>query len=221
MVEAAVAYLHQLGFVGQGGGVDDAHNQAYSGRWQHYPHPGCVIAGAPQVSGPLDHAAKLRLRGAATRKAKPRYCGAPGELGDIAQSVMADAQAVVRNARRSLRTTGEHARPAAPCARSTWIRCWNAPSTWSNEAPRSAGRGDARFSYPVVDYHDVDARPIRKGRLGKPVEFGYNAQVVVDNADGVILDHIVVMETLPMHRNWRRRSRVSPSGPALYPSGDR
>jgi IS5 family transposase len=38
--------------------------------------------------------------------------------------------------------------------------------------------------------HDVDARPIRKGRLGKPVEFGYKAQIV-DNADGVILDHNV------------------------------
>jgi transposase, IS5 family len=36
--------------------------------------------------------------------------------------------------------------------------------------------------------HDTDARPIRKGRLGKPVEFGYKAQIV-DNADGVVLDH--------------------------------
>jgi transposase, IS5 family len=42
----------------------------------------------------------------------------------------------------------------------------------------------------VVSLHDVDARPIRKGRLGKPVEFGYKAQLV-DNADGVILDHTV------------------------------
>lgn len=42
----------------------------------------------------------------------------------------------------------------------------------------------------VVSLHDVDARPIRKGRLGKPVEFGYKAQIV-DNADGVILDHNV------------------------------
>ena len=33
-----------------------------------------------------------------------------------------------------------------------------------------------------------DARPIAKGRLGKPVEFGYKAQVV-DNDDGVVLDH--------------------------------
>lgn len=42
----------------------------------------------------------------------------------------------------------------------------------------------------IVSLHDVDARPIRKGRLGKPVEFGYKAQVV-DNSDGIILDHEV------------------------------
>jgi IS5 family transposase len=36
----------------------------------------------------------------------------------------------------------------------------------------------------IVSFDDVDARPIRKGRLGKPVEFGYKAQVV-DNAGGI------------------------------------
>ena len=41
-----------------------------------------------------------------------------------------------------------------------------------------------------VSLHDPDARPIAKGRLGKPVEFGYEAQVV-DNDDGVVLDHTV------------------------------
>ena len=41
-----------------------------------------------------------------------------------------------------------------------------------------------------VSFHDVDAGPIRKGRLGRPVEFGYKAQFV-DNVDGVILDHNV------------------------------
>ena len=39
-----------------------------------------------------------------------------------------------------------------------------------------------------VSLHDGDARPIAKGRLGRPVEFGYKAQVV-DNDDGVVLDH--------------------------------
>lgn len=36
----------------------------------------------------------------------------------------------------------------------------------------------------IVSLHDPDARPIVKGRLGKPVEFGYKAQLV-DNDDGV------------------------------------
>ena len=41
-----------------------------------------------------------------------------------------------------------------------------------------------------VSLHDGDARPIAKGRLGKPVEFGYKSQLV-DNDDGVVLDHTV------------------------------
>jgi hypothetical protein len=41
-----------------------------------------------------------------------------------------------------------------------------------------------------VSLHDPHARPIAKGRLGRPVEFGYKAQVV-DNDDGIVLDHTV------------------------------
>ena len=43
-----------------------------------------------------------------------------------------------------------------------------------------------------MSLHDTDARPIAKGRLGKPVEFGYKAQVV-DNADGIVVDHKVML----------------------------
>jgi IS5 family transposase len=41
-----------------------------------------------------------------------------------------------------------------------------------------------------VSLHDPDARPIAKGSLGKPVEFGHKAQIV-DNDDGIVLDHTV------------------------------
>jgi IS5 family transposase len=41
-----------------------------------------------------------------------------------------------------------------------------------------------------VSLHDSDARPIAKGRLGKPVEFGYKAQVT-DNVDGIVVDLVV------------------------------
>jgi IS5 family transposase len=42
----------------------------------------------------------------------------------------------------------------------------------------------------VVSLHDTEARPIAKGRLGLPVEFGFKGQVV-DNIDGIVLDHCV------------------------------
>ncbi|VBA61159.1 hypothetical protein LAUMK41_04533 [Mycobacterium attenuatum] len=41
-----------------------------------------------------------------------------------------------------------------------------------------------------VGLHDGGARPIAKGRVGKPVEFGRKAQVT-DNDDGIGLDHSV------------------------------
>jgi IS5 family transposase len=48
----------------------------------------------------------------------------------------------------------------------------------------------------LVSLHDPDTRPIRKGRLGKPVEFGYKAKVV-DNEDGIVLDHRVEIGNPP------------------------
>jgi IS5 family transposase len=47
-----------------------------------------------------------------------------------------------------------------------------------------------------VSLHEPDARPIAKGRLGKPVEFGYKAQVT-DNDDGVILDYTLAKGNPP------------------------
>jgi len=58
----------------------------------------------------------------------------------------------------------------------------------SGEIPDGATR--------VVSLHDADARPIRKGRLGIPIEFGYKAQVV-DNVDGIVVDHVVVKGNPP------------------------
>ena len=48
----------------------------------------------------------------------------------------------------------------------------------------------------LVSLHDPDARPIAKGRLGKPVEFGYKGQVI-DNVDGIVLDHSVHLGNPP------------------------
>ncbi len=111
-----------------------------------------------------------------------------GELAGIAQQAMREATAVIRNAKRALATANGQRKGRLHRAMNTLITILGrtervvtqARSRLSGVMPESATR--------LVSLHDPDARPIRKGRLGKPVEFGYKAQIV-DNADGVILDH--------------------------------
>lgn len=136
-------------------------------------------------------AAKLRLRGAAAREeGQAAVLRITGELAGTAESVIGDAHAVLRNARRALRTaTGQR--------RGRLHRAVNDLDTLLQRTARVVAQTRSRLAgvmpdsaTRIVSFHDVDARPIRKGRLGKPVEFGYKAQVV-DNADGVILDHAI------------------------------
>jgi IS5 family transposase len=136
-------------------------------------------------------AGKLRLRGAQQRdEAQATVRRITGELADLAEAAMRDAAAVVRNARRALRTaTGQR--------KGRLRRAINELDTVMQRTKRVVAQTRGRLagvmpesSTRVVSLHDSDARPIRKGRLGKPVEFGYKAQVV-DNIDGVVLDHTV------------------------------
>jgi len=134
-------------------------------------------------------AAKLKLRGEQQRDAaQAAVRRITGELAGIAEAAMRDAAAVIRNARRALRTATGH-------RKGRLHRAINRLQTVVVTAERVVAQTRSRLAgvmpesaNRVVSLHDVDARPIRKGRLGKPVEFGYKAQIV-DNADGVILDH--------------------------------
>jgi transposase, IS5 family len=136
-------------------------------------------------------AAKLRLRGAQQRdQAQAVVRRITGELADIAEQTMREVTAVIRNARRGLRT-------ASGSRRGRLAQAINHLDTIVERTRRLVAQSRSRLAgvmpdsaTRVVSLHDVDARPIRKGRLGKPVEFGYKAQVV-DNADGVILDHSI------------------------------
>jgi IS5 family transposase len=119
-----------------------------------------------------------------------------GELAGIAEAAMREATAVIRNATRALRgATGPRKgrlhraiNDLNTLVRRTERIVAQTRSRLAGVMPESASR--------LVSLHDVDARPIRKGRLGKPVEFGYKAQIV-DNADGVILDHTVELGNPP------------------------
>ena len=118
------------------------------------------------------------------------------ELAGIAERTAGQAEAVVRNATRTLRAHGDRAsgraralvRRVAEIAERTRIVATQTRQRLAGITPDGATR--------VVSLHDPEARPIAKGRLGRPVEFGYKAQLV-DNEDGVILDHTVEMGNPP------------------------
>jgi IS5 family transposase len=148
-------------------------------------HSRAASRGARQI------ASKLRLRGPqAKEEAKRLITKATAAVARLAQTSAHDAEAVLRNARRALRTAAgwragrlrRAVNELAAAIEVTTVVVAQARSRLAGVMPDSATR--------VVSLHDRDARPIVRGRIGKPVEFGYKAQVV-DNTDGVILDHTV------------------------------
>jgi IS5 family transposase len=112
------------------------------------------------------------------------------EMAELAEATIAEARAVAVNARRTLvrrrapgsgRTNRAIAQIEAIGARLEQVV--------AQTRIRVAG-GVPDGATRIVSLHDPDARPIRKGRLGKPVEFGFKAQVA-DNADGIVVDYTV------------------------------
>jgi IS5 family transposase len=112
-----------------------------------------------------------------------------GELAAIAVRVVRQAERVVRNARRTLaRTTTASGRHRVELNRleQLAVRTRQIAEQCRQRLDGTTPDGATR----VVSLHDPDARPIVKGRLGRPVEFGYKAQLV-DNEDGIIVDHTI------------------------------
>ena len=143
-----------------------------------------------------------------------------GELADLAQAAARDAHRLLVNARRALRRAGHSGRAgrggvrdaAAGRRRGRLARAVNDLSNLLEATERIIGQTRQRIAGTtpdgasrVVSLHDRQARPIAKGRLGKPVEFGYKGQVV-DNDDGIVLDHDVQAGNPPTHRSWLPRS---------------
>src|ERR1700739_2780848 len=136
-------------------------------------------------------AAKLKLRGELQRDAaQAAVRRITGELAGITETAIREAAAVIRNARRALRgASGQRKGRLHRAINRLGALIGCAERVVAQTRSRLAGMMPESASR-VVSLHDADARPIRKGRLEKPVEFGYKAQIV-DNADGVILDHNV------------------------------
>jgi transposase, IS5 family len=150
-------------------------------------------------------AAKLRLRGAAGREeTQATVRRITGELAELAERAAADAERLLANARRALRrayakaadlTARGQRNPAAGRRRGRLRRAVDdltalltATRTITAQTRQRLAGITPDGATRRVSLHDPDARPIAKGRLGRPVEFGYKGQVL-DNIDGVVLDH--------------------------------
>jgi IS5 family transposase len=154
-------------------------------------------------------ASKLRTRAKLGREESTQAIArVTGELAGLAHKAAAEAAAVLRNGRRALpkalsgRTRGRLRRSLAELAvtiERTGTIVAQARTRLAGQTPQGATR--------LVSLHDPDARPIRKGRIDRPVEFGYKAQVA-DNDEGIILDYSVELG-------------AAPDGPQLAPAIER
>ena len=147
--------------------------------------------------------AKLRTRKDEARAAVRRR---NGELAELAETAVGDAQRLLVNAKQALRRAHAKANnltvcgghdPVAGRRRGRLARAVNDLAELLAATRQIASQTRQRMAGVTpegatrrVSLHDPDARPIAKGRLGKPVEFGHKAQLV-DNDDGVVLDHTV------------------------------
>jgi IS5 family transposase len=113
------------------------------------------------------------------------------EMAAIATATVAEVADVVRNARRTLARRGVSAASSAWAALAELESLAATVETIAAQARTRIAGGVPDGATRVVSLHDPDARPIRKGRIGKPVEFGYKAQIT-DNAEGIVLDHVVM-----------------------------
>jgi transposase, IS5 family len=131
--------------------------------------------------------ARLKRR---TDEAKAAVQRTIGALADLAERTVAEATAVLANTRRTLRrhrdTASRRLRALADQMATLLARATTVVEQTRTRLTGKTPPGASR----LVSLHDPDARPIVKGRLGKPVEFGFKGEVT-DNADGVIVDYDV------------------------------
>ena len=152
-------------------------------------------------------AVKLSSRAAQARDDKQAAVArATGELAGLAECAAAEARRLLANARRALHRADAKAAAlaaarlkdaAAGRRRGRLRRAVSDLAGLLDVTAQIAAQARQRLAGAMPDgatrrvsLHEPDARPIAKGRLGKPVEFGYKAQVT-DNDDGVVLDYAV------------------------------
>ena len=118
-------------------------------------------------------ARSLRAR---TDQAKRQVAERTAELATLAERAVADAARVARNARRQLaRAGGQATGKLTRLLDDLEITIQRTGQVISQTRTRLAG-GTPDGATRLCSLHDPDVRPIVKGRLGKPVEFGYKME---------------------------------------------
>jgi IS5 family transposase len=149
-----------------------------------------------------------------------------GQLAELAERAAADAEKLLVNAHRALRrvhrAAAERQASGRPDAGRRRGRLRGAVDDLT-ELLAATRRIAAQTRQPLsgttpdgatrrLSLHDGDARPIAKGRLGRPVEFGYKAQVV-DNDD----DRPRMHRRARPHRRTRQPRRRTATRPPPSP----
>jgi IS5 family transposase len=111
--------------------------------------------------------------------AKAEVLAITGRLADLAEAAVADASKALQYRARRRRVRRLLDELAVLVERTNQVIA---------QARTRVDGGQPDGATRLVSLHEPDARPIRKGRLGRPVEFGYKAQVV-DTVNGIIVDH--------------------------------
>ena len=140
-----------------------------------------------------------------------------GEVAAIARHTLRQVQVVARNARSGLarrpgdgrlgRLIGELQETIAATER-----------LLAQTDQRLAG--NRVIPDRLVSLSDPDARPIRKGKPGRPTEFGYTLLLAEEDAGSSVITSSSGA-TRRMRRSWSRRSSGSSRSPAGRPGGGR
>ena len=154
-----------------------------------------------RAAGRRAHAIAVRLSSRAARDDKQAaVLRMTAELAGLAECTACEARRLLANARRALRRADAKAAAgladaAAGRRRGRLRRAVSDLALLLEATVQVAAQTRQRLAGTMppgaarrVSLHDPDARPIAKGRLGRPVEFGYKAQVT-DNDDGIVVDY--------------------------------
>jgi transposase, IS5 family len=168
VVEADIRYPSDAGLA-----VDSARMLAAEGR-----RVATIVGdGARRVRDRSRAAARrLRLIGRTVARrrgeAKTTVLRLTGETGELVRASIREARRLAAQARAAARGRGAHAKLAA--ARRLETLADRADKVAGQITKRLAGEN---ITDRLVSLADPDARPIRKGKLGKPTEFGYVVQL--------------------------------------------